>query len=97
MEIPEESLKWQGPVVWWNPVDGFRHAFSPERRPHPGQERITECGLSVTLIEPGPVDWLMPTCDTCMARAREHVEDRRNDTSPWQRREQLRTRLEGHP
>ncbi len=94
--VPEEGLRWQGPVVWWNPVDGLRHAFSPERRLHPGQERDTQCGLPVTLIEPDAVDWLMPTCETCMARACARMEDRRTDTSSGERREQLRRRMEGH-
>lgn len=63
-------LSWEGPVVWWHPVDGWRHALSPELRPRPGQERATVCGEAVTLAEASDVDWLAPTCDTCMAEAR---------------------------
>ncbi|WP_017973539.1 zinc finger protein [Actinopolyspora halophila] len=63
------GLSWEGPVVWWNPVEGFRHAFTPERRPRPEQRRETLCGLRVTLIEPDEVDWLLPTCDDCMSAA----------------------------
>lgn len=73
------GLSWKGPVVWWQPVAGWRHALPPDRRPHPGEERETVCGESVTLIDPSDVDWLLPTCDTCMARAMELVEQRRQE------------------
>lgn len=63
------GLQWEGPVVWWNPVAGQRHAFGPDRRPHPGEERDTLCGATVTLTDPSDVDWLMPTCDICMSAA----------------------------
>lgn len=72
-----------GPVVWWQPVEGERHALPPHRRPHPGEERETLCERRVTLIDPTDVDWLCPTCDVCMVRARERVherEDRRHGT-----------------
>ncbi|NYH79477.1 hypothetical protein FHR84_002815 [Actinopolyspora biskrensis] len=78
------GLSWEGPVVWWNPVEGLRHAFTPEQRPRPDQWRATLCGPRVTLIEPDEVDWLLPTCDDCMSAAvtrgrdREH---RREETS----------------
>ncbi len=71
------GLTWRGPVVWWQPVAGWRHALSPDQRPRPGQERQTVCGEQVTLIEPSDVDWLLPTCDTCMAAAVELGEQRR--------------------
>ncbi|MDR7301784.1 zinc finger protein [Haloactinomyces albus] len=76
-----EGLQWEGPVVWWQPVVGQRHALSPEVRPKPGQERDTGCGQSVTLIDPSDVDWLMPTCDDCVARAVELGEQRRQRSS----------------
>ncbi|MDR7301208.1 zinc finger protein [Haloactinomyces albus] len=63
------GFQWEGPVVWWRPVDGYRHALPPEERPAAGQQRETVCGESVTLTEPAAVDWLMPTCDACMAEA----------------------------
>ncbi|MDR7301951.1 zinc finger protein [Haloactinomyces albus] len=63
------GVEWEGPVVWWQPVEGQRHAFSPDRRPRPGQERDTVCGEQVTLVELAEVDWLAPTCDVCMAEA----------------------------
>lgn len=62
--------EWEGPVVWWQPTRGERHAFPPDRRPRPGQERETVCGEQVTLVELAEVDWLAPTCDACMAEAR---------------------------
>lgn len=71
-----DSLEWEGPVVWWNPVDGWRHAFTPDERPSPGRERETLCGQAVTLIDPSAVDWLMPTCDTCMNAAIHRRDDR---------------------
>ncbi|SFT89828.1 zinc-finger [Actinopolyspora lacussalsi subsp. righensis] len=91
-----DSLEWQGPVVWWNPVGGWRHAFTPDQRPHPGQERETLCERTVTLIEPSDVDWLMPTCDTCMTAAIRRRDDRterdrHTHTGPWA------SPLFGHP
>lgn len=71
------GLSWQGPVAWWQPVAGWRHALPPDQRPRPGQERETLCGEQVTLIDPSDVDWLLPTCATCMATAIELGEQRR--------------------
>ena len=59
-----------GPVAYWNPVDGTRHGLFPDVRPHPGQQRETLCGLSVTLGDPTPVEWLSPTCDDCWTEAK---------------------------
>ncbi|NYH80353.1 hypothetical protein FHR84_003710 [Actinopolyspora biskrensis] len=72
LEVPLAGWGWSGPVVWWNPVAGLRHAFSRELRPRPGQERDTLCGQWVTLIDPSELDWLLPTCDICMSVAVEH-------------------------
>ncbi|MDR7301869.1 zinc finger protein [Haloactinomyces albus] len=79
---------WQGPVVWWQPVLGERHALSPEERPRPGQTRDTVCGLSVTLQAPSDVDWLLPTCDECWAQA----VARRDDQVEHQRAQRERER-----
>ncbi|ASU80706.1 hypothetical protein CDG81_00595 [Actinopolyspora erythraea] len=84
LEVPLLGWGWSGPVVWWNPVGGFRHAFSREVRPRPQQQRDTLCGQRVTLIDPSEVDWLVPTCDICMSTAIEHgreQEQREQETS----------------
>ncbi|WP_372495380.1 zinc finger protein [Saccharopolyspora soli] len=60
-----------GPVVYWRPHGGQRHALWPMELPRAGQERETVCGDTITLIEPSEVDWLDPTCEFCMTRARE--------------------------
>ena len=85
----EEGLFWQGPVVWWNPVDGWRHAFAPDRKPQPEQERVTLCGQAVVLIDPSELDWLAPTCDVCMNRAKEWSQQRQ-DAIAERRRDQRR-------
>ncbi len=85
----EEGLFWQGPVVWWNPVGGWRHAFAPDMKPRPGQERVTVCGQAVVLIDPSELDWLAPTCDACMGRAKEWSQQRQ-DSLAERRRDQRR-------
>ncbi|NYH80820.1 hypothetical protein FHR84_004188 [Actinopolyspora biskrensis] len=69
LEVPLDGFEWPGPVVWWNPVDGFRHAFDAGQRTRPGQNRETLCGSNVVLIDPSELDWLLPTCDICMSAA----------------------------
>lgn len=63
------SFQRQGPVVYWRPLKGERHALPPTHVPRPGEERETLCGLNVTTTDPSDVDWLDPTCGHCMARA----------------------------
>ncbi|GAB3549139.1 hypothetical protein J2S53_004147 [Actinopolyspora lacussalsi] len=95
MTLPEETLRWRGPVVWWQPVAGWRHALSPELRPRPGQRRTTLCGEDVELIDPTEVDWLMPTCDTCMSLACDRMEQRRLNEDEQARRRAAIRRLTG--
>lgn len=59
-----------GPVVYWRPFEGLRHALSPAELPRAGQVRDTLCGVSATLTDPSEVDWLAPTCDHCMVHAK---------------------------
>ncbi|MBA8825775.1 hypothetical protein FHX42_003141 [Saccharopolyspora lacisalsi] len=70
---------------------GWRHAFSPEAKPRPEQERVTLCGQAVVLIDPSELDWLMPTCDTCMDRAKQWSQQRQ-DAIAERRRDQRRRR-----
>ncbi|SFD72881.1 zinc-finger [Actinopolyspora alba] len=70
------SIGWRGPVVWWNPIAGYRHAFGPDTPPRPEQHRDTLCGVSVTLTESSDADWLLPTCDSCMSEALIRSENR---------------------
>lgn len=60
-----------GPVVYWRPDGGRRHALWPPELPRAGQTRETVCGLTVTLAEPSELDWIDPTCEPCWAKARE--------------------------
>ncbi|MEV6229466.1 zinc finger protein [Saccharopolyspora shandongensis] len=60
-----------GPVVYWRPHGGRRHALWPPELPRAGQTRETVCGGTITLADPSEVDWLDPTCEFCMAKARE--------------------------
>ncbi|MEV0698469.1 zinc finger protein [Saccharopolyspora sp. NPDC050389] len=60
-----------GPVVYWRPHGGQRHALWPPELPRAGQTRETVCGRTVTLADPSEVDWFDPTCEFCMGKARE--------------------------
>ncbi|SFD85186.1 hypothetical protein SAMN04487819_10491 [Actinopolyspora alba] len=53
LEVPLLGWGWSGPVVWWNPVGGFRHAFSREIRPRPEQRRDTLCGQHQVSVRRG--------------------------------------------
>lgn len=59
-----------GPVAYWRPVRGQRHALSAEWLPHPGQVRDALCGLRLVLTEPSDHDWLAETCTACLNRAK---------------------------
>jgi zinc finger protein len=69
-----------GPVVYWRPNGGQRHALWPLELPRAGQTRETVCGKSITLTEPSEVDWFDPTCETCMVKARELRDERERET-----------------
>ena len=71
-----DILTWPGPVVWWHPTGGQRHAFHPDPKPAPGQHRHALCGDEATLAPATYTDWLAPTCDICMARARDRAHAR---------------------
>ena len=78
----------QGPVVYWRPFDGSRHALSPNPPPRDGQTRETLCGVTTTLAEPSELDWLDPTCPQCWVEAKERLRQRQ------ERRRQERQRQE---
>lgn len=59
-----------GPVAYWRPAQGERHALSPEQRPYPGQSRQALCGLRLTVTEPTDCDWFAETCTECLIRAK---------------------------
>ncbi|WP_188987102.1 zinc finger protein [Saccharopolyspora thermophila] len=65
-----------GPVVYWRPHGGLRHALWPPELPRAGQTRETVCGSTITLTDPSEVDWLDPTCPTCMDKARQLRDER---------------------
>ena len=59
-----------GPVAYWRPARGERHALSPEQRPYPGQVRDALCGLQMTITETTDCDWFAETCRDCRERAK---------------------------
>ncbi|MCA1187844.1 MULTISPECIES: zinc finger protein [unclassified Saccharopolyspora] len=63
-----------GLVVYWRPMRGERHGFSPDRPPRAGELRSALCGTSAELVEPSDVDWLDPTCAECGRQARNLLE-----------------------
>ncbi|MCA1227001.1 zinc finger protein [Saccharopolyspora sp. 6M] len=70
-----------GLVVYWRPMGGARHAFSPDRPPREGEWRSALCGTGGELVEPSDVDWLDPTCPECGRQARTLLDLRRNHRS----------------
>ncbi len=60
----------QGPVVYWHPFGGERHALWPTSPPQHGQVRDTVCGRNTTIAQASDVDWLAPTCVECLTKAR---------------------------
>ena len=58
-----------GLVAYWRPAGGERHALEPTQAPREGQERVTLCGETITVVEASDVAWLSPTCDFCWAEA----------------------------
>ena len=69
MRVPR--LDRQGPVVYWRPWEGLRHALDPSEPPQPGQQRTGLCGTAVEVREADAVEWLAPTCTDCWTHARE--------------------------
>lgn len=67
MEFPRFDR--QGPVAYWRPYEGTRHAMEPSEPPRPGHDRETLCGDAISVVEPTVVDWLAPTCAECWRRA----------------------------
>lgn len=59
-----------GPVVYWHPFNGERHALWPVSPPEPDQERDTVCGLRTVIERATELEWLAPTCHECWAKAR---------------------------
>lgn len=60
-----------GPVAYWRPARGQRHALSADLLPHAGQVRDALCGLRLVLIQPTDDDWLAATCASCLVRAKQ--------------------------
>ena len=58
-----------GPVAYWHPFEGVRHGLPATRRPVPGQERETLCGVTISVAERTEVEWLAPTCTACWVLA----------------------------
>lgn len=58
-----------GPVAYWRPFEGVRHALEPTEPPQVGQQRQALCGDSITVTAASDVAWLAPTCDFCWAEA----------------------------
>ncbi|GAA3352156.1 MULTISPECIES: zinc finger protein [Saccharopolyspora] len=63
-------IRLAGPVAYWRPAKGERHALSAEQRPYPGQVRDALCGLRFTINEPSDCDWFAESCADCLARAK---------------------------
>ncbi|MFR9729328.1 zinc finger protein [Saccharopolyspora sp. MS10] len=60
----------RGPVAYWRPVSGVRHAVDPGEPPHPGQARTALCGAELKITKASAEDWLAPTCAACWEVAR---------------------------
>ncbi|MCX2730851.1 hypothetical protein OOZ19_11425 [Saccharopolyspora sp. NFXS83] len=71
-----------GPVAYWRPVDGARHAMLPTERPHPGQQRKSLCGEDITITKASPEDWLAPTCAACWDAARTRGDEAAQRNAP---------------
>ncbi|MHA6801567.1 zinc finger protein [Bounagaea algeriensis] len=69
MRVPR--LDRQGPVVYWRPWEGLRHALDPSEPPQPGRQRTGLCGTAVEVRDADATEWLAPTCPDCWAHARE--------------------------
>ncbi|GAB2760580.1 hypothetical protein GCM10027174_41330 [Salinifilum aidingensis] len=74
MRVPR--LDRQGPVVYWRPWQGLRHALDPSEPPQPGQQRTGLCGAPVEVRDAGATEWLAPTCPACWDRARQRRDAR---------------------
>lgn len=63
------GMQAKGPLVYWRPWNGERHALWPTSIPRAGQERDTLCGAKASITEPTEIEWLAPTCGVCMSKA----------------------------